>query len=77
MNTREGVYDLLISYRSGDIWAPQVENTEALKLELAHFNECIMEDRTPINDGQAGLRVVKILQAADRSLLERGAQISL
>jgi predicted dehydrogenase len=77
MNTREGVYDLLVSYRSGDMWAPQVENTEALKVELAYFCECILEDKTPLNDGHAGLRIVKVLQAADQSLQNRGAQVLL
>lgn len=75
MNTREGVYDLLVGYRSGDMWSPQIENTEALKLELGYFNECIIEDKTPINDGCAGLRIVKILQASDESLRNRGAEI--
>jgi predicted dehydrogenase len=77
MNTREGVYDLLVSYRSGDMWAPQIENTEALKLELGYFNECILEDKSPINDGSAGLRIVRMLQAADESLRNRGAQVPL
>ena len=77
MNTREGVYDLLVSYRSGDMWAPQIENTEALKLELGYFNECILQDKTPINDGSAGLRIVRMLLAADESLRNRGAQVPL
>jgi len=77
MNTREGVYDLLVSYRSGDMWAPQIENTEALKLELGYLNECILENKTPINDAYAGLRIVKMLQAADQSLRNRGAQVLL
>ncbi len=77
MNTREGVYDLLVGYRSGDMWAPQIESTEALKLELGYFNECILENKTPINDGHAGLRIVKVLQAADESLRNRGAQVLL
>src|SRR5580698_4012642 len=73
----EGVYDLLVSYRSGDIWAPKIEQTEALKAELAYFIDCILNDRTPFNDGVAGLRVVKMLDAADRSLKERGRAIQL
>ncbi len=77
MNTREGVYDLLVGYRSGDMWAPQIESTEALRLELAYFNECILEDKTPINDGHAGLRIVKVLQASNESLRNRGAQVLL
>jgi predicted dehydrogenase len=72
-----GVYDLLVSYRSGDVWAPKVEQTEALKAELEYFIDCIVNDRAPFNDGAAGLRVVKILEAADRSLKERGRAIQL
>ena len=77
MNTREGVYELLISYRSGDVWMPQIENTEALKLELGYFNECILENKTPINDGRAGRRIVKMLEAANESLRHRGTEVRL
>jgi predicted dehydrogenase len=73
----QGVYDLLVSYRSGDVWAPKVEQTEALKHELGYFVECILKSETPINDGAAGLRVVRLLEAAERSLNERGKAISL
>jgi predicted dehydrogenase len=72
-----GVYDLLVSYRSGDVWAPKVEQTEALKVELEYFIDCILNGRTPFNDGEAGLRVVKVLEAADQSLKGRGKAISL
>ena len=75
LTTREGVYDLLVSYRSGDMWAPHVETVEALSLEIAHFNRCILDDRVPINDGEAGLRVVKILEAANTSLANRGTEV--
>ncbi len=71
------IYDLLVSYRSGDIWTPKVEQTEALKVELEYFIDCIQNDRTPHNDGIAGLRVVKMLEAADRSLKERGRAVPL
>jgi predicted dehydrogenase len=50
---REGVYDLLVNYRSGDMWAPRLEVTEALKEELAYFVECVYEGKKPINDGMA------------------------
>ena len=73
----EGVYDLLVSYRSGDVWAPKCDQTEALKVELQYFTDCILNDRTPMNDGVAGLRVVKLLDAADQSLKERGKIVSL
>jgi predicted dehydrogenase len=73
----QGLYDLMVSYRSGDMWAPKVEQTEALKVELGHFVDCVLKDRTPLNDGIAGLRVVKLLEAADRSLKERGRAVQL
>ena len=73
----QGVYDLLVSYRSGDVWAPKVEQTEALKVELAYFLDCIVKDREPLNDGAAGLRVVKLLEASEESLKARGRIVCL
>ncbi len=75
IKTQEGVYNLLVSYRSGDMWAPQVEQAEALKVELNYFLKCIDEDSIPINDGMAGLRVVQMLEAAERSLKRRGEAV--
>jgi predicted dehydrogenase len=77
VTNREGVYDLLVSYRSGDVWAPKVDQTEALKAELGYFLECVSFGKTPFNDGKAGLRVVRLLEAADRSLAERGRTVLL
>jgi predicted dehydrogenase len=77
ISNKEGLHELLVSYRSGDVWAPKVEQTEALKVELEYFIDCIMNDRRPVNDGAAGLRVVKLLEAADRSLKERGSLVVL
>jgi predicted dehydrogenase len=73
----EGVYDLLVSYRSGDVWSPKVEQTEALKVELDYFLDCVMRNRTPLNDGVAGLRVVRLLEGADQSLKDRGKIVNL
>jgi predicted dehydrogenase len=73
----EGLYNLLVNYRSGDMWAPQLEQVEALRQELTYFVECIVSDRDPMNDGAAGLRVVKILEAAGRSLRKRGVLVHL
>jgi predicted dehydrogenase len=70
--TKEGVYDLLVSYRSGDMWAPKIENTEALKAELSYFVECVEQNNVPFNDGAAGLRVVRMLEAAEKSLSRKG-----
>ena len=72
ITSREGVYDLLVSYRSGDMWAPRVEQTEALKAECGYFLDCIKNNTTPFNDGHAGLKVVKMLEAANESIRERG-----
>lgn len=77
MTSGQGVYDLLVSYRSGDIWAPKIEQKEALKTELEYFVDCVTNDRVPFNDGVAGLRVVKILEPADQSLKERGKVVQL
>ena len=71
-----GLHQLLVSYRSGDMWAPQVEQIEALRAETAYFLKCIRRrTRRPFNDGVAGLRVVRILEAADRSVRNRGEAV--
>jgi predicted dehydrogenase len=75
MNSREGVYNLLVSYRSGDMWSPKIEATEALKAELSYFVDCIQKNEVPINDGLAGLRVVRMLEAAEESLSRKGEAV--
>src|SRR3989454_114359 len=77
INDGQGLYELLVSYRSGDMWAPRVEQCEALKVELGYFIECVTRGRTPFNDGVAGWRVVRVLEAAERSLKDRGKVIQL
>ncbi|HXY02771.1 MAG TPA: Gfo/Idh/MocA family oxidoreductase, partial [Terriglobales bacterium] len=77
VTNREGLYNLLVNYRSGDMWSPQIEQVEALHIELSYFVDCIVQDKTPINDGQAGLRVVKMLEAASKSLRQQGAFVPL
>jgi predicted dehydrogenase len=77
INGGQAVHDLLVSYRSGDVWAPRCDQTEALTVELGYFIDCILTDRMPTNDGMAGLRVVRLLAAADQSLKDRGRIISL
>jgi len=71
------LHQLLVSYRAGDMWAPQVEQVEALRAETAYFLDCIEQNKTPFNDGVAGLRVVRILEAADRSVRSRGEVVKL
>jgi predicted dehydrogenase len=77
VTSQQGLYNLLVNYRSGDMWAPQVERGEALSQELQYFADCISSDKTPFNDGAAGLRVVRMLEAANRSLRQRGALVPL
>jgi predicted dehydrogenase len=77
ITSQQGLYNLLVNYRSGDMWSPQLEQTEALKQELSYFVDCISHDKKPINDGAAGLRVVKMLEAATESLKKRGALVYL
>jgi len=77
ITSREGMYNLLVNYRSGDMWSPQLEQVEALRLELGYFVECINAGKDPFNDGCAGLRVVKMLEAASESIGKRGALVYL
>jgi predicted dehydrogenase len=71
------LHQLLVSYRSGDMWAPQVEQIEALRAETGYFLKCIEENKTPFNDGINGLRVVRLLEAAEKSVSQRGALVTL
>jgi predicted dehydrogenase len=65
-------YDLRVSYRAGDLWVPRVEQVEALTLETQYFVDCVFSGETPFNDGKAGLRVVQMLEAIDRSMAQKG-----
>jgi predicted dehydrogenase len=69
------IYEMLIKYRTGDMWAPQVEHTEALKKELEYFVDCINTNRVPINDGKAGWRIVRMLEAANQSVRQKGSMV--
>jgi predicted dehydrogenase len=73
----ENVYQMLVGYRAGDMWAPQLALTEALQTEARHFLECIEHRSTPTTDGQAGLRVVRLLEAATQSMAQHGALVPL
>ena len=77
IKTRENVYDLLVSYRSGDAWVPRIAQVEALKAEAEYFVDCVEKNQTPINDGQAGLRVVQLLEATNDSIKGKGRLIEL
>lgn len=73
----EDVYKLLVSYRSGDMYAPRLDNGEALQREARHFVECVENKVRPETDGPAGLRMVKMIEAAERSLRKRGELVEL
>ena len=73
----EAVYELLVSYRSGDMWAPRLDPTEALQREALHFIDCIQHDKQPETDGHAGLRLLTIVEAAERSLRARGQLVEI
>ena len=77
ITSQEGVYDLLVSYRSGDMWSPQLEQIEALRQELTYFVDCVTNGTEPFNNGHAGLRVVRMLEAASESMNKKGAFVRL
>lgn len=73
VRTKEGKYSLLVDYRSGDIWVPKIEQTEALKKIAETFVDYVGNGGgRVVNDGKAGLQVVKLLQSAEKSLKNRG-----
>ena len=73
----EDVYEMLVSYRSGDMWAPRLDATEALHTEALHFIDCIQNGTQPETDGLAGLRLVRIVEAAEQSLRARGELVEI
>jgi predicted dehydrogenase len=75
--TDEGLYQTVAGYRTGDMWAPQLDLTEALREEARHFVRCISENKRPITDGLAGLGVIKILEAANKSMAKHGSPVAL
>lgn len=76
-NGGNGIHKLLISYRTGDMYSPRVEGTEALRAEIEYFVKCIEKNEEPLNNGQTGLQVVRLLEAADRSLKKSGQRVRL
>jgi predicted dehydrogenase len=74
-NGAESVYKLLVGYRSGDMYCPELDVSEALRLEVEHFADCIQNSKRPITDGYSGLRVVSALAAATESMKNRGKAV--
>ena len=67
----------LVNYRTGDIWSPHLEPSEPLQNVVRHFADCVRGGRKSLSDGEAGLRVVRILEAAQRSIKAQGGRITL
>ncbi|MGB8644166.1 MAG: Gfo/Idh/MocA family oxidoreductase [Anaerolineae bacterium] len=66
-----------LKVHAGDIHIPRIDMTEPLKNECAHFVECIRDHKRPLTDAEDGLRVVRVLEAAQQSLEQNGAIITL
>jgi predicted dehydrogenase len=77
INNKEASYNARINYRSGDVWVPRLEQIEALQAETQYFVDCIENNLTAINDGVAGLRVVRMIEAIIESLKTGGCAICL
>jgi predicted dehydrogenase len=75
VTTQEGIYATLVDYRTGDMWAPKLELREALSTECEHFVDCVRLRKKPITNGEAGLAVVRLLEAASKSLAADGARV--
>ncbi len=74
---KEAAYQTLVSYRTGDVWVPKLDSTEALHYVCQEFLSAIAQSRRPLTDGQAGLRVVRLLEAAQRSIGAGGGPVRL
>jgi predicted dehydrogenase len=72
VRSQEGIYKALVDYRMGDVWSPKVDVREALSAECEHFVNCIRTGTNPNSDGESGLQVVKILEAATDSVINGG-----
>jgi predicted dehydrogenase len=70
-------YGDYITLRFGDINIPRIDMTEPLKIECQHFLDCIMKDERPLSDGYNGLQVVRVLEAAQKSLEQGGTPVNL
>ena len=77
MKEKEGIYNALVQYRIGDMYSPKLVHTEALALGVEEFISSIIEKRKPLTNGDDGLNVVKILEASDASIKQKGKLITL
>jgi predicted dehydrogenase len=77
VTTEEGLHKTLVDYRTGDMWAPKIEFREAISVECEHFVECVRFNKIPRTGAAAGLTVVRLLEAAAKSLGAGGARVKL
>ena len=71
------IYQMRVGYRTGDMWAPQIDASEALRVEGEHFVDCIENGKMPLTSGSLGLRVVELIEAATRSMHEHGRSVEI
>lgn len=76
-NGTDAVYRMLIDYRVGDMWAPKISRAESLQVEAVEFLDCIRSGARPASDGESGLRLVRLLEAASASMAKRGEIVEL
>lgn len=69
------IYEMRVGYRTGDMWAPKLDGSEALRVEGEHFVDCIANGKRPLTDGALGLRVVELIEAATSSMRGRGETV--
>ena len=77
VKNREGIYETLVQYRTGDMISPKLDQTEALAVATEHFIDCVLTGKTPITDGNSGLNVVRILEATSASINNNGNFIAI
>jgi predicted dehydrogenase len=77
VTTEDSIYKTLVDYRTGDMWAPKLEFREALATECEHFVECVRLNQVPRSNGAAGVRVVRLLEAASESLVAGGTRVAV
>lgn len=77
LNEPDGAYKMMVGYRTGDMWAPQLATTEALRAEAKHFADCVESGSAPLTSGQTGLNIVRILEAATESMRKQGQPVEL
>ena len=77
LKTKEDLYDTLVGYRTGDMLAPKIPTTEALKEEVSHFIDCINKGKEPITGGAMGLELVRLLTLASKSIKQQGTPLEI